>query len=90
MLQRGETEMKKFLIILLLTTGCDKVSAYPTCIRNNSLRAELFDKCMMRAAEARNSGAYTTHENERYDKVINACDTAAWEMSIINTPCRSN
>ena len=68
--------MKKFLIIAgLLLTGCSET--------DNKLWAELFDKCLMRAAEARKGVNYTTNDDEDYDEVIRVCSDRTHSMATI-------
>lgn len=58
------------LILTLMLTGCDRVV-------DKKVEAEVFDKCLMRAAEARKGTSYTTHDDEDYDEVIRQCRFAA-------------
>ena len=72
------------LLSIILLMGCtlEKSCQWDYNWRTNqALRAELFDKCLMRAAEARKGISYTTHNSEDYDDVVKACDGAAYAMS---------
>lgn len=64
----------RILILLLFLTGCYEY--------DRKLQAEVFDKCLMRAAEARSGGDYTTHDDEDFDEVVKQCSYAAGNMAI--------
>lgn len=69
--------MKPILIIvILLLTGC-KVCNWHVPVDKRELQAELFDRCLMRAAEARKGVSYTTNDDEDYDEVIEECYQSA-------------
>lgn len=69
---------KGFMILMsvLILTGCDRVI-------DKKVEAEVFDKCLMRAAEARKGTSYTTHDDEDYDEVIRECRFAAEAIATI-------
>lgn len=78
--------MKKSILLigLLFLAGCDVFKPEkPSCEweTNQTLRAQLFDKCLARAADARKGKSYTTNDDEDYDEVIKACDDATYGMS---------
>lgn len=70
--------MKTLLIIIvLLLTGCGEKCRWTVAADKRDKQAELFDKCLVRAAEARQGVSYTTNDDEDYDEVIKECYRAS-------------
>jgi len=69
--------MKTILIIaMLLLTGCGETPdrcRWDVPNDKQEKQAELFDRCLMRVAEARKGVSYTTNDDEDYDEVIEEC-----------------
>ncbi len=79
-------EKLKLLAILFLITACDNRPLDSCRLEvnwrvNQTLRAELFDKCLLRASEARKSVNYTTNDDEDYDEVVSQCGNQAYLIS---------
>lgn len=86
------SKILRTIIALPFLVACDP--AKPTTARcegivNQNLRADLFDKCLMRAAEARKGTSYSTHDDEDYDEVISECNSVAYSMAISREHCGS-
>ncbi len=83
------TKILRTIIALPFLVACEPPT--PTCEArlDQKLRAELFDKCLTRAAEARKGTNYTTNDDEDYDDVIDECGTQALRMAYSTEHCRS-
>ena len=70
--------MKKIILILcvVMLTGCPDVivCSWET---NQTERQRIFKECLEVSAHARKGNNYTTHNDEDWDAVIEACDDIA-------------
>ena len=74
----------RFLIILLLLASCDMCDFKGNWRNDRKVQAEVLDKCLTRAAEARKGSNYSTEDDEDYDEVIYECGRQA---DIISNYC---